>query len=61
MKIRNEWYDLDRKGIEERNASVMSAIFKDEQILGSDRMSTADKGASYVSKALFNRPVRKGK
>lgn len=61
MKLRNEYYDVDRKAIEERNASVMSAIFKEEQILGSEGVQANDKGASYVKTALFNRPVRKGK
>jgi hypothetical protein len=61
MKIREEWWNEDRKSIEERNASVMSAIFRDEQILGSEKVSPEDQGARYVKTALLNRPVRKGK
>ena len=61
MKIRQEWWDEDRKAIEERNASVMSAIFRDEQILGSEKVSPEEQGARYVKTALLQRPVRKGK
>jgi hypothetical protein len=61
MKLKQEWYDEDRRAIEQRNASVMSAIFQEEQILGSETVAAEDKGNRYVSKALFQRPVRKGK
>ncbi len=61
MKIRQEFWDEDRKEIEARNASVMSAIFRDEQILGSEKVSPEDQGSRYVKTALFNRPTRKGK
>jgi len=61
MKLKNEWWDEDRKELEARNASVMSAIFRDEQIMGSENVSPEDKGTRYVKTALFNRPVRKGK
>jgi hypothetical protein len=39
----------------------MSAIFQNEQILGSETDGAADKGNRYVSTALFNRPTRKSK
>lgn len=61
MKIRQEWWDEDRKALEERNASVMSAIFRDEQILGSEQVSSEDRGQRYVKQALFTRASRKGK
>jgi len=61
MKIKNEWYDEDRKALEARNASVMSAIFQNEQIPGSDQVSLEDRGQRYVKTALFQRPTRKGK
>jgi len=59
MKIKIEWWDEDRKTIEARNASVMAAIFRDEQIAGSDKVATEDRAQSYVKTALFNRPKRK--
>lgn len=61
MKIRQEWWDEDRKEIDTRNAGVMSAIFRDEQVLGSEKVSAEDRNQSYVKTALFNRPTRKGK
>lgn len=61
MKIRNEYWEEDRKAIENRNADVMSAIFRDEQVLGSEKVSAEDRSQSYVKTALFNRPTRKGK
>jgi hypothetical protein len=61
MKIRQEWWEEDRKLIDSRNADIMSAIFQGEQVLGSDKVSPEDKSQSYVKTALFNRPTRKGK
>ena len=61
MKIKEEYWLEDRKEIDERNAGVMSAIFRDEQIPGSDKSSASDRGTSYVKTALFQRPTRKGK
>ena len=61
MKLREEWWTEDRKDLEKRNASVLSAIFKDEQVIGSDKVSAEDRGQSYVKQALFNRPTRKAK
>ena len=59
MKIRQEWWDEDRKEIEARNASVMSAIFQQEAIMGAEGVSPEDRSLSYVKTALFQRPVRK--
>lgn len=68
MKIRLEWFNEDRRVLEERNASVLSSIFMNEQILGSDQLSPVDKAQRYVDrdrtsiqgpKPLFQRPTRK--
>lgn len=59
MKIREEWWQDDQKAIEARNASVLSAIFKEEHIMGSDKVPAEDKNLRYVKTALFNRPTRK--
>lgn len=61
MKIRNEWYDEDRKAIEAKNASVLSAIFRDEPIPGAEGPAGSDMSNRYVKTPLLNRPVRKGK
>jgi len=61
MKIKEEFWIEDRKLIDARNADIMSAIFREEQIAGSDKASPADRGTSYVKTALFQRPTRKGK
>jgi hypothetical protein len=60
MKLREEFWVEDRKQIDARNADIMSAIFRDEQILGSEKVSPEDQGTRYVKTALFNRPARKG-
>lgn len=64
MKIKEEFFQEDQKAIENRNASIMSAIFRDEQILGSDKQDGTDKALSYVKQAdanlpLFNRRAKK--
>ena len=59
MKIREEWWKEDQKVLEERNASIMSAIFKEDQIMGGGQQSAGDQKQQYVKKALFNRPSRK--
>lgn len=59
MKIRLEWWLADQKALEKRNASIMSAIFTKEKIMGSENLSEEDKQTRYVSTALFNRPTRK--
>jgi hypothetical protein len=61
MKIKEEWFREDQKVLEQRNAQIMSAIFQNEEILGSERDSREDKSLRYVKTALFNRPTRKGK
>jgi hypothetical protein len=61
MKLREEYWREDRRAIDERNASVMSAIFQDEQILGSEKLSADDRSQRYVGTALFQRPTRKSK
>lgn len=63
MKIRQEWYDEDKKVIEERNASIMQSIFRGETVPGSERASQADRDQMYTRAEdlpLFNRPARKG-
>ena len=59
MKIREEWWKEDQKVIEARNASVMEAIFRNEKIAGSERLSQEDQATRYVKTALFQRPTRK--
>jgi hypothetical protein len=63
MKLKEEWWQEDRKVIDEKNARMMSSIFKDEQILGAEKDIPDDQGTRYVdrsrTKALFNRPPRK--
>jgi len=60
MKIKEEWWREDQKVLESRNASVMSAIFQNEEIPGSEKVRPEDQGTRYVKTALFNRPTRKG-
>ena len=57
MKIREDWWREDQKILEERNASIISAIFKDEQVVGNS--PGGDNTQRYVKQALFNRPKRK--
>lgn len=59
MKIKEEFWREDQQQIEQRNAAVIQGIFKNEQIMGSERTSAEDKGLRYVKTALFNRPARK--
>lgn len=61
MKIKLEWWEEDQKVLEARNASIMAAIFRGEQIPGAAQPSPADQGLTYVKTALFNRPTRKSK
>jgi hypothetical protein len=57
MKIRQEWYDADRQAIEERNAQVMRAIFKEEQILGIEKSSAEDREQMYARTSTPNIPL----
>lgn len=59
MKIKEEWWQEDQRSIEARNAATLSAIFKEEQIMGSDKAPAEDRKLSYVKTALFHRPTRK--
>ena|SRR5208282_5373746 len=61
MKIREEWYNEDHKVLERRNAQIMSGIFRDESIPGSENVRPEDRGLRYVKTALMNRPARKSK
>jgi len=61
MKLRQEWRDEDRKIIDDRNAAIMSAIFKDEKIYTPEGNIREKGSLEYVRTALFNRPVRKAK
>lgn len=61
MKIKEEWYNVDRKQIEARNQSVLEAIFRGELAEGA-KVSPADAGKTYLtegSKPLLQRPRRK--
>jgi hypothetical protein len=57
MKIRQEWYDEDKQAIEEKNAQVMRAIFRDEHILGMENVSTEDRDQMYVKTSTPNVPL----
>lgn len=59
MKIKEEYWLEDQKAIEQRNASVIQGIFKNEQIMGSERTPAEDRNLRYVKTALFSRPARK--
>lgn len=64
MEIRLDWWQKDQKVIENRNASIMAAIFKGEMIAGSEQLSKEDRELRYVNsdvKPLFQRPTRKAK
>ncbi len=62
MKIKDEWYDADRKAIEERNADILNSIFRDEKVMGSERQSVDDQSKTYVRESLFNKaPHKRGK
>jgi hypothetical protein len=61
MKIRQEWWDEDRKVLESRNADVLSGIFRNEAIMGSENVAGPDRDVRYVKTALLQRPTRKGK
>lgn len=61
MKIRLEWWQEDQKVLEERNTSVLSAIFRDEKIAGTETVSPADRKQSYVKQALYQRPTRRAR
>jgi len=60
MKIRLEWWQEDQKLIEDRNASILSAIFTKESIPGSSQSGEGDTSQRYVKTALLQRPTRKG-
>ena len=63
MKIREEWWQEDKKALDDSNAKRLGGIFRGEDILGSERDLTEDRGTRYIdrsrTKALFNRPPRK--
>jgi hypothetical protein len=66
MKLREEWWQEDRKIIDERNASIFTTIFKGERILGEEHDERADQGTRYIDAdrtrgpvSLFQRPPRK--
>lgn len=59
MKIRLEWYNEDRRLIEEQNAKVLASIFRGETILGTDQVNPGDRDQMYVKQALMQRPTRK--
>jgi hypothetical protein len=68
MKIKVELFEEDQKEIAARNASIMQAIFGNEELgplkVGEGGAVSAADPFTYVDKrktALFNRPVRKAK
>jgi hypothetical protein len=61
MKIKEEYFRQDQKDDDDRDAAILSGIFRDERIQGSDKDLPADQGTRYVKKALFERPTRRSK
>jgi hypothetical protein len=68
MKLKNEFWEEDRKAIDAKNAGLMSGIFRDEQIQDSPNnpVSGQDQDLRYVKTArtsapVFNRPTRKAR
>ena len=64
MKLPEEYWRSDRAQIDQRNASVMGAIFRGEKILGEETDSREDQGTRYVDKertkaALYQRAPRR--
>jgi hypothetical protein len=61
MKLKQEYWDEDRKAIDAINAAKMSGIFRNEEILDdpAHRVAADDKALRYVKTAVFNRPTRK--
>jgi hypothetical protein len=65
MKLAEELWLEDCKIKDERNASIMNGIFRGEKIIGTEKdANQGDTALRYVdkerTKALFNRPARKG-
>jgi hypothetical protein len=65
MKLAEDLWLEDRKIIDDRNASVLNSVFRGEKIIGAEKDTNQDdRDLRYVdkerTKALFNRPVRKG-
>lgn len=59
MKIREEYWLEDQKEIENRNSSIMQAVFGDEaKVDTGDGLKSID-ATTYRDQALFNRPARK--
>lgn len=57
MKLREEWASEDRGIRDDRNAKILSAIFKGEDIPGSEGMSRQDKQVRYVKQADLQTPA----
>ena len=62
MKLKQEFRDEDQAELDRRNAAILQAIFRGEQVgkVG-EGASAAEPGSTYVKQALFNRPARKAK
>lgn len=54
MKIRQEWWEEDRKLLDDRNASVVNAIFSGKVIPGAENATPQDSGLAYVKHDLTN-------
>ena len=68
MKLKIQYWDSDRKQLEELNAAKLGGIFRGERILADEqgKSDASDRGLSYVdrdrtsiAKPLFHRPVRR--
>lgn len=67
MKQRLEWYNEDCRLLEQNNAKRLEGIFRGEQIMGAESVSSADRNLMYVDherssssmKPLFQRTRKK--
>lgn len=62
MKIPEAWWKEDRQPLDERNASIIHAIFGEHAVIGSEKMDPQDKKLVYVKASgsrLLNRALPK--
>lgn len=63
MKLKEEFWDEDRRAFDQANANRLAGIFKNEQIMdpAESPVGADDKALRYVKTAVFNRPTRKAR
>lgn len=64
MKIREDWWREDRKILDDRNASIIQAIFptvgQAAGIAGAQEMSAEDRNLAYVKTSKLEQPMHQG-